>query len=215
VLVVVHQPELVSVLTTALREADGARCCGVASTLAEGVDQLRSTKVDVVVVGHDLPGVTLVEAVTAFRANAVGVPVVVLTRRAASGQLRDAMRAEAAGFATMAAEPGTIVELTQAVRPGLLLVEGAAALELATAGVHRGRRSSLHDEPTLTPREEEVLALLGRGLDPSTIADQLGVSVHTARGHVKKILGKLHAHSQLEAVVTAAELGLLPSLRNR
>jgi DNA-binding CsgD family transcriptional regulator len=63
---------------------------------------------------------------------------------------------------------------------------------------------------TLTERETEVLGCLSQGLDPQTIARRLGISVHTCRGHVKSILGKLEAHSQLEAVVKAMRWGLVP-----
>ena len=62
----------------------------------------------------------------------------------------------------------------------------------------------------LTAREQEVLALMGEGLDPSAIAERLVLSVYTARGHVKNVMMKLGAHTQLEAVVLATKSGLLP-----
>ena len=61
----------------------------------------------------------------------------------------------------------------------------------------------------LTPRELEVLRLLGEGRDPRCIAKELGVSLHTCRGYVKGILAKLDAHSQLEAVVIATRAGVI------
>jgi DNA-binding CsgD family transcriptional regulator len=54
-----------------------------------------------------------------------------------------------------------------------------------------------------------VLALMGDGLDPGAIAERLVVSVFTARGHVKNVMAKLGAHTQLEAVVVATRAGLL------
>jgi DNA-binding NarL/FixJ family response regulator len=62
----------------------------------------------------------------------------------------------------------------------------------------------------LTAREQEVLGLMGEGLDPSAIAERLVLSVYTARGHVKNVMMKLGAHTQLEAVVFATKSGLLP-----
>ena len=44
---------------------------------------------------------------------------------------------------------------------------------------------------------------------PRTIADHLGISLHTCRGYIKSLFTKLDAHSQLEAVATARRLGLL------
>ena len=64
----------------------------------------------------------------------------------------------------------------------------------------------------LTAREQDVLQLMREGLDPHTIAQRLGISFNTCRGYEKAILAKLNAHSQLEAVVTAARLGLVDRL---
>ena len=61
----------------------------------------------------------------------------------------------------------------------------------------------------LTPRELEVLRLLGDGRDPRGIAKELGVSLNTCRGYVKAVLAKLGVHSQLEAVVLATRAGLI------
>ena len=61
----------------------------------------------------------------------------------------------------------------------------------------------------LTPREAEVLALLGEGLSNRAIADRLGISERTAKFHASSILAKLGAASRAEAIVRAARLGLL------
>ena len=63
--------------------------------------------------------------------------------------------------------------------------------------------------PTLTPRQFDVLRLLGEGLGTTEIASQLGVSNETARNHVRAVLRALGSHSRLQAVVTAQRLGLL------
>jgi len=67
-------------------------------------------------------------------------------------------------------------------------------------------------DPGLTAREIDVLRMLAAGVTLTTIARELGISVNTARGHVKNILSKLGAHSQLEAVVLAARRGLINAL---
>jgi DNA-binding CsgD family transcriptional regulator len=61
----------------------------------------------------------------------------------------------------------------------------------------------------LTPREMQVLVLLASGLDTSAAAAEMGLSVHTVRGHVKSLLAKLGAHSQVQAVVTALRRGII------
>jgi PAS domain S-box-containing protein len=66
--------------------------------------------------------------------------------------------------------------------------------------------------PVLTPRQREVLQLLAEGLDTGEIAERLGVAPETARNHIRGLLGRLDAHSRLEAVVFARRRGLLDRL---
>jgi len=61
----------------------------------------------------------------------------------------------------------------------------------------------------LTAREGDVLDGLAGGGDVPTIARQLGISVHSVRGHVKSITAKLGVHSQLQAVIAAAQRGMI------
>ena len=63
--------------------------------------------------------------------------------------------------------------------------------------------------PSLTPREMEVLRLLAAGRSTRQMAEDLCVSPATVRTHVENVLGKLQAHSRLEAVVVAVREGLL------
>ena len=85
----------------------------------------------------------------------------------------------------------------------LLLADARGWLELR----HPRMRRPTH-EVHLTQRERQVLRLMRDGLDAKTIASDLHVSVHTARSHIKKLLAKLGAHSQLEAVAIANRLGV-------
>jgi len=64
-------------------------------------------------------------------------------------------------------------------------------------------------EGELTPRQTEVLRLLGEGLSTEAIACRLGIAVETARNHIRAVLRGLNVHSRLEAVVAGRERGLL------
>jgi LuxR family maltose regulon positive regulatory protein len=77
----------------------------------------------------------------------------------------------------------------------------------APLAISAGRPAALV-EP-LRNREQEVLRLLATNLSTTEIADQLYISVHTVRSHVKSIYSKLDVHSRMEAVVRARELELL------
>ena len=64
---------------------------------------------------------------------------------------------------------------------------------------------------SLTYREREVIVLLAQGTSTQIIARQLGISTATARNHIQHILGKLMAHSRMEAVLVAQEQHLIQS----
>ncbi len=61
----------------------------------------------------------------------------------------------------------------------------------------------------LTPRENEVLAMLAEGLANREIADRLGVSDHTIKFHISSILDKLGASTRTEAVTLGLRMGLI------
>jgi DNA-binding NarL/FixJ family response regulator len=60
----------------------------------------------------------------------------------------------------------------------------------------------------LTTRELEVLRLLGQGLSTAAIASRLNLSKATVRNHVDRLRSKLGAHSRIEALVRAGQLGI-------
>ena len=63
---------------------------------------------------------------------------------------------------------------------------------------------------TLTSRELEVLRLVSLGWKTPQIADELGLSYHTVRNHIRHCRGKLGATTKLDAVLTAMRRGILP-----
>jgi DNA-binding CsgD family transcriptional regulator len=65
------------------------------------------------------------------------------------------------------------------------------------------------DLPRLTPRQHEVLQLLGEGRTTEQMAEQMSVSPETVRNHVKGLLAELNAKSRLDAVLIGYRVGLL------
>ena len=84
-------------------------------------------------------------------------------------------------------------------------------LRNAPDGIHEPPAQEQACGPTLslTPRQLEVLGLLGEGSSARVIARQLGLAETTVRNHIRAILLELGAHSQLEAVAKARRLGLV------
>ncbi len=63
--------------------------------------------------------------------------------------------------------------------------------------------------PILTGQERNVLRLLSKGCDTAAVARELSISTTTVRNHIQHLLKRLQVHSRLEAIQTAARLGIL------
>lgn len=131
------------------------------------------------------------------------IPVLILLNEPADAV--KVLAAGARGVLLREAEPETLTAAILAVAQGLSVLEPDLL-------------SSLLPEPTpeekpltedLTERELEVLQLLSTGLSNKAIAKRLEVSEHTAKFHVASILDKLGVQSRTEAVVRAAQVGLI------
>lgn len=130
-----------------------------------------------VVLLEDLDGET---GARALRAGARAV----LPRDASPEEIRAAVRAAAAGLASLPAPVATA------------LLDGA-------------RASVEPEDHVLTPRELEILTLLGEGLVNKQIAERLGISEHTVKTHLAAIYEKLQASNRAEAVATGLRRGLI------
>lgn len=190
-------------------------CVGAVGSVEEALKLMETARPEVVLMDIHLPGMSGIEGTRRIKASYPASRVLVLTADTTPELLTGAAVAGAAGFL---AKDSPFPDILSAIRTpveGKVLVEGttlAALLEgLRPAEPPRPRSDA--NRAGLTRRELEVLGLMGEGLDPGAIAEHLVVSPHTARGHVKKVMMKLAAHSQLEAVVTATKIGLLPRAR--
>ena len=76
-----------------------------------------------------------------------------------------------------------------------------------------GDRRTAGECSFLTRREQEVLRLVAIGRDTSQIAEEMGISRHTVRNHIRNLRQKLDASTKLDAVVTGIRLGILPISR--
>jgi len=204
VLVVDDHTTFSDLLAMALEHQPDLTCVGTANSVAEAlamVDELRPDLVLMDVRLGDGDGIAATAQLTALYPQ---LRVVVLTAHTDAALMQ---RAADAGACALLPKDGSLPDMLDALRSsrlGGLVVHPTLLKVLVTSHPARGAYV-----PPLTRREREVLRLLADGLDARATARNLGISVNTCRGYVKSLLLKLDAHTQLEAVVTATNLGLV------
>lgn len=100
-----------------------------------------------------------------------------------------------------------IVTAIRAVTNGLVVFQRQLLAMLLNTEPLLGDQLSTSND--LTPRELEVLAAMADGVTNKAIARRLGISFHTVKFHVAAILEKLDADTRTEAVMKAAQLGIV------
>ncbi len=149
---------------------------------------------DVVLLDLYLPGMDGIEVLHRIRQQN-GPKVVMLTTIGRAPEIRRALAAGASGFVL---KDSTGTELAAAVRAAH---EGVTAMSPGVAATLR--------TPTaegVTPREREVLLLLGRGLSNRDIATELGLAERTVKVHVGNLLAKLQVDSRTQAALLANDI---------
>jgi DNA-binding NarL/FixJ family response regulator len=156
------------------------------------------------------------------REELAGTQILILTVHDEDEKLFEAIKAGANGYLLKNTNSTEFLRGVRAVLAGeaILPPKLAARLmdefaRLATQASHDPKAGSARDdaetalEQALTAREREVLARVALGATDRTIADDLSVSLHTVKSHVRNILAKLHAANRHAAVNQARRLGLL------
>ena len=183
---------------------------GEAGDGAEAVAVVREQRPDVVCMDVQMPDMDGLEATRRIVADPdLHAAVVMLTTFNRDDYLVEALTAGAVGYLLKTSRPEQLTDAVLRAAAG----EGLLAPEVTRAVIARAvedRRTPLTGGPVvpLTEREEEVLALVARGLNNDEIAAELVVSRATVKTHVSNLLAKLGVRDRVQAVVWAHEHGL-------
>jgi DNA-binding NarL/FixJ family response regulator len=192
-------------LRTFLELQDGIEVAGEA---VDGEDALRESerlKPDVVLMDLVMPKLDGVGAMRELRRRVPEARVIVLTSFLEDERLLPAVRAGAAGYLLKNVQPQELARAIRTAAAGEALLDPAVAARLVEALEEDGRDARAEQ---LTPREREVLALIGRGFANKRIALELGIAEKTVKTHVGNVLSKLGVADRTQAALYAARLGL-------
>lgn len=185
-------------LRTELTSA-GFEVVGEAGDGPAGLQAVRELNPDVAVIDVALPGYDGIELTRRIKSEIPQTRVVIVTMHEIAADVRAAVAAGADAYCVKNSETPAIVRAVQAA------AEGAAYFDPQIARIVQ---ESMSDSP-LTEREVQVVRLIAEGTNNLDIADQLGVSLGTVKGHVRDILDKLQAADRTQAAVIALKRHLI------
>ena len=175
---------------------------GEACSGAEAVRMVAAQRPDVVTLAVSLPDIDGIRLARELRDRYAELGIVVLTSRGEDDVL---FRAMATGASAFVPKTAPTAEVLGAVRHAAVAASSFTASGLAGAFARRQERS------VLSPREQETLQLLSRGLSVPAIAGRMYVSQSTAKTYVTRLYDKLCASNRAQALMTAVQHGLIES----
>ncbi|MFI2104254.1 response regulator [Isoptericola sp. NPDC019693] len=182
---------------------------GEAADGAQALEQVRALRPDVVLMDVQMPVMDGIEATRHIVADDLA-KVLVLTTFDDDAYVDDALRAGASGFLLKNSDADRLVDAVRTVAAGHALL----APEVTRRVIERmvtgegapppGMTAGAPSDPRLdqlTPREREVLVLVGKGMSNAEIAGELFLGEATVKTHVSNVLAKLHLRDRVQAVV--------------
>ncbi len=185
-------------VTTAASDASDMEVIAEADSGEDAIELFRKYRPDLVVLDLRLQGMGGIETLKALREEFRSVRVLIFCSHAKGEEIYQAMRAGAAGFVLKEMPLDRLLDAIRAVNRGEQYVPREIAARM-------GERLLAH----LSPRETEVLRLLGRGLSNKEIGTQLGVVEGTVKIHIANIFNKLGVSDRTQALIEAIKRGII------
>jgi DNA-binding NarL/FixJ family response regulator len=185
---------------------------GEAADGAAAVRLAREQHPDVILMDIRMPGLDGIAATRELAGPGEDQPrIIILTTYELDEYLFEALQAGASGFLLKDVVPEELIRGVRVVAAGgaLLAPSVTQTLIAAFAGAPRLAPGAAVSLSGLTPREREILTLVGTGRSNAQIAAELFISENTVKTHVGRVFDKLGVHERVQAVIIAYDTGLV------
>ena len=197
-------------LKAVLSSDDAIEVVGEASDGSAAVDQVQELEPAVVLMDVRMPDLDGISATREVLASSPDVKILILTTFEQDDYIFGALNAGASGFLLKRTSPEELIAGIHTVAVGDSLLSPSVTRRVIDRMAQQPATDRPYDERLgeLTPREQEVLAQVARGLSNTEIAEELFIEESTVKTHVKRILMKLRLRDRVQAVIFAYESGL-------
>jgi DNA-binding NarL/FixJ family response regulator len=197
-------------LRSVLSSDETIEVVGEAGDGREALGEVRTLRPDLVLMDIRMPDVDGIAATREVLGAEPDVKVVVLTTFEEDDYIFEALSAGASGFLLKRTKPEELIAAIHTVADGdSLLSPSVTRRVIDRMATQPAAALSGAQLETLTPREREVLELVGRGLSNREIAETFFIEESTVKTHVKRILMKLGLRDRVQAVILAYETGVI------
>ncbi len=179
--------------------AEDIELVGMAADGEQALTLMREHSPDVVLMDLSMPVMDGVAATRAIVTEAPETKVVVLTSYGEESRILDALNAGASGYLLKHTDPDDLIDAVRAASRGDVPLDPRAGRVL----IDQRRRSPQADD--LTPRELEVLRLVGQGLANKQIARRLGISERTVKAHLTSVFQSVGVTDRVQAALWARQ----------
>lgn len=180
----------------------------IVATASDGqqlVDRARQHRPDIIVSDVNMPGMSGLDAMRRLKADGLRSKFIFLTLHTDSRLASEAMRAGASGYLLKHAAAEELIEAIHAVMAGHTYLTPLMTRDVLWAiGEQDGVQS-----PALTPRQLDVLRLIGQGKRMKEIASELNISVRTVETHKQDLLQTLSLETTADLIKFAVRQGLV------
>lgn len=185
-------------IATFINGSPGFRCTSSFGNAGAALHALPSNPPDVVLMDINMAGMNGIECVRKLKSVCPAVQIVMFTVYEDTDKIFKALAAGATGYLLKRLPPAKLLQAIQEVHEGGSPMSSSIARQVVASFQMAPANSKQH--PQLSPREEEVLNLLAKGLTYKQIADELQISLDTVRTYLRRVYEKLHVQSRTEAV---------------
>jgi len=209
VFVVEDQPKILKNLIKLLDGFEEIEIVGKALSGEEALEGIAAAGPQVILLDLGLPQMSGIEVTREIKKKLPGIEVLIFTVFDEEEKVMEAIQAGASGYLLKGMEASKIVEAIREVKDGGSVIQPSLARSLLRQFQVPPPPGKEEEQPSLTPREVEILQIIAKGLSNAEAAKVLKISRATIRTHLEHIYAKMAVSNRVEAITEGIRQGLI------